>query len=173
MIRAEQLTAIGKVFKPHGIKGELNVMLDYGVEPDELRCLILEIDGIFVPFFIESSRSRGSESWLIKMEGIDNETQAAALVNHEVYGLTDELDIDTDDDGVHLHDLVGFKLFDGDTAIGVIRRIDDSTENILMSVETGDGRAVLVPFAEDFISGLDPKAKIIEMNLPEGIMDLN
>lgn len=175
MIRADQLTVIGKIFKPHGIKGELNAVLDYDLEPSDLRCIVLEIDGIFVPFFIEASRSKGSESWLLKIDGIDDEKKASALVNHEIYGVTDELPLDEEDgdDGVHLYDLVGYRLLDGDVPLGTIARIDDSTANILMLVETDDGRTIFVPFAEEFITGLDTDAHTITMRLPDGIVDLN
>jgi len=176
MILADQLTAIGKIFKPHGIKGELNAVFDYDLDPAELRCLIIEIDGIFVPYFLESSRSKGYESWLIKIDGINDEKDANALVNHEIYGITSELpfDVDGDDEnGVHLYDLVDYELFNGETSVGIIVRIDDSTTNILMLVEANDGRTIFVPFAEDFIIGLDTDKKTITMDLPQGIINLN
>ena len=174
MIKADQLTSIGKVFKPHGIKGELNSMFDYDIDPSELRCIIIEQDGIFVPFFLEGVRSKGTDSWLIKVEGISDEKQASALVNHEIFGLTAELPFDEEDsDGVHLHDLVGYELWNGDAPLGTIARIDDSTANILMLVEAADGRTVFVPFAEEFITALDTEGRIIKMDLPDGITDLN
>lgn len=177
MILQSQLTSVGKLFKPHGIKGELNAELDYDLVPDGLRCLILEIDGIFTPFFIESSRGKGTDRWLLKLEGVDDERQAAPLVNHEIYALTDELPFETGDDGegegVHLFDLIGFRLFDRDVEIGTVEDIDDATANLLLIVGTPQGKTVFVPFAEAFVDEISPADKTIVMDIPDGILDLN
>ncbi len=175
MITRESVCPVGSLFKPHGIKGEMSATLDYDLEPTDLRCLILDIDGILVPFFVDSFRARGSSSWLLKIAGVDNEKDAAALINHEIYALRNELPDDGSEegDGVHLFDLVGYTLLDGDVTVGVIDDIDDSTVNILMDIVTPAGQHVLVPFAEDCITGLDTEKHIIEMELPEGLLDLN
>lgn len=175
MILESQLTSVGKLFKPHGIKGELNAELDYDLVPDDLRCLILEIDGIFTPFFIESSRSKGSDRWLLKLQGVDDERQAAPLVNHEIYALSDELPFDAGDDGngIHLFDLIGFRLFDRDVEIGTVEDIDDATANLLLIVRTSLGKTVFVPFAEAFVDAISPSDKTIVMDIPDGILDLN
>ncbi len=176
MITRQSLTHIGSIFKPHGIKGELSVTIDYDVLPEDLRCLIIDIDGIYVPFFIESSRARGSESFLIKFDGINDEKSASALSHHEIFALTEELpfDEDEDGDGVHLFDLEGYELHtDEGYLVGVIEEIDDSTSNILFHVKDEDDAIIYVPFAEEFITALDTENKIIEMALPEGLVDLN
>lgn len=176
MIKPETLTAIGSFFKPHGIKGELTATLDYELEPSELRCIVLEIDGIFVPFFIESSRSKGAHSWLIKLDGVDSEKSAAAFSNHEIYAVTAELPegvADEDEDGFYLYDLEGYTLKEDETVVGTIDGVDDSTANILLIVKTPEGSTVYVPFAEEFLTDIDKENHIITMNLPEGLIDLN
>ena len=52
MISKEQLIQIGHSLKPHGVKGEITMMLDIS-DISSLSCIIMCIDGIFVPFFIE------------------------------------------------------------------------------------------------------------------------
>lgn len=175
MIRPDDLTEIGSFHKPHGIKGELSAGFDYEIDPDNLRCVIVEIDGIYVPFFIESWRGRGNERFLIKLEGVDDENSASAFSRHPIYALTNELDLEdeNDDEGMYLYDMIGFTLFDGNKPVGVIKDIDDTTENILFHVEDNNGRIIFVPFADDWTESFDQKAKTITMNLPEGILDLN
>ena len=176
MITRQNLTRIGSIFKPHGIKGELSVTIDYDVLPEDLRCIVLDIDGIYVPFFIESYRKRGTESYLVKIDGIEDEHAASVLANHDVFAISEELPCEDDEDGegVHLFDLEGYSLCtdDGKT-IGVIDYIDDSTANILFHVKNTSGILTYIPFAEEFITALDTDNKIIEMNLPEGLIDLN
>lgn len=176
MIRRGELTQIGAFFKPHGIKGEITAELDYGLTPDVLRCVIAEIDGISVPFFVESFRPKGASTWLIKIDGIDDENAASLLVNHDIYAITAELPegtLDDDGDGIYLYDLIGYTLLDGPVAIGVIDAVDDSTANILLEVKRPDGSTVYVPFAEEWITELNPDTSTIAMELPEGLIDLN
>lgn len=174
MITASQLTSIGQLHKPHGIKGEIAATLDDGIDPDALRCIVLDIDGIYVPFFIGSLRAKGS-GLLLKLDGIDDENAAAELANHEIFGLTDEVGDGDEPDGMYLSDLTGWNFVaDGSDMPGaVIADIDDSTDNILIVVDTADGRRVLVPYVEDWITELDPDTRTLHMSVPDGIIDLN
>lgn len=172
-ITRNDLRTIGRIYKTHGIKGEVSAALD--TDPASLRCIVLEIDGIFVPFFIESARPRGTESWLIKLEGIDDETAASSLVAHDIYGITEEMPVTPadDPDEVVLEDLMGFELFDNTTPIGVIEDIDDSTDNILFIVKNAVGDMIYVPFSDELLIDYDLGKRYISMNLPDGLLDLN
>ena len=62
MIRKEELFKIGKFTKPHGVKGEITLLTQYeGLETMDEPYIVCEMDGIFVPFFVESP-SRESSS---------------------------------------------------------------------------------------------------------------
>ena len=79
MIARESLIEIGRFAKPHGINGELTATIDYeGLETTELKCIFCEIDGIPVPFFVESERQKGV-SVLLTIDGISDERQASML----------------------------------------------------------------------------------------------
>ena len=49
--------------------------------------------------------------------------------------------------------------------------VDQSTANALFVVETESGE-VLIPVAEEYITGIDHDRKIISLKLPEGLLDL-
>lgn len=175
MIRREQLTEVGSTLKTHGVKGEISLLLDDDLAPDDLRCFIFEIDGLFVPFFAETTRPRGGDSWLVKFDGINSERDAESLCRHSIYALSDELPgYEEDPDGVNLYDLVGFTLLnDDDSTVGTIDDIDDSTANILLLVTDAAGNTIYVPFVEDLITALDIDNCSITMNIPNGIINLN
>lgn len=176
MITPDILTSIGTFFKPHGIKGEISATLDYAIDPSELRCIVLEIDGIFVPFFVDSSRPKGASLWLVKLDGVDSEKSASAFSNHEIYAITAELPeglVDEGEDGLYLYDLEGYTLKEDENVIGTIDGVDDSTANILLIVKTPSGATVYVPFAEEFLTDIDKDNHTITMTLPEGLIDLN
>lgn len=172
MIKAESLVSVGNVIKPHGIRGEFSAEID--VDPAELRCLVFDVDGIYVPFFVDTSRQRGVHGWLVKLDGVGDEKHAAAFIGKEIYALREDLDEEDEaEDGFYLYDLCGYKLYDGDACLGEIEAIDDTTANILMHVVTSGGKTVFVPFAEELVAGIDPDRHILTMNLPHGIIDLN
>lgn len=176
MILRQQITSIGSIFKPHGIKGELSASIDADIDLDELQCVVLDIDGIFVPFFIEEWRSRGIESVLIKFDGVDSESAAASFANKELFAITEQLPIaddDDDDERLYYDDIVGFTIYDGDTEVGQVSMVDDSTANVLMHVITASGSTVLLPLSADLINDVDADNKILKMNLPDGLLDLN
>ena len=66
--------------------------------------------------------------------------------------------------------LIGFDVVDvtTGTTVGRIAAIDDSTANLLFELE--DGR--LIPAAEELITNIDSKNKVIKMTIPEGLLEL-
>lgn len=56
--------------------------------------------------------------------------------------------------------------------LGKISGIEDSTANYLFIIETTDGRNLLIPVADEFVTGIDTDSRSIEMDLPEGLIDI-
>lgn len=172
MILPESISAIGTLGKPHGIKGEIVATLDYDIDVTALRCIILDIDGIYVPFFVSAVRPKSAESVLLTIDGITDESQAAALSGKTLFALNEELGEEDSDGGFYVEDLVGYTLYDtGDSRIGVIEDVEDSTANTLLMVRH-DGEIVYVPVAEELITGWDSENRTLTMNLPEGLLDI-
>ncbi|MDE6309933.1 MAG: ribosome maturation factor RimM [Muribaculaceae bacterium] len=174
MITRQQLTEVGRTIKPHGINGEIAAAIDPILDLDTARCLVLDIDGIFVPFFVGSWRSRGSEAVLLNIDGVSDENAAKSLCGKAVYALNEDVHHDgDDDDGFYADDLQGYTIVDDNASvIGTVVRVDTSTVNTLFEVERPDGSTVYVPVADEFILGINPQDGIIEMSLPEGLFDL-
>ena len=86
MIRKEEVFKIGIINKPHGVKGEVSFTFTDDIF-DRVDCdyLILLLDGILVPFFIEEYRFRSDNAALVKFEGIDTAEKARGFTNVEVY----------------------------------------------------------------------------------------
>ena len=169
MIRREEVYKIGRLGKAHGIKGEISFLLDDDVfDRVDADYLVLDIDGILVPFFMEEYRFKTDSNALIKFEGIDSQEQARDLTGCDVFfprKLTDEEDGD-----LSWASIVGFDLIDAHTemSVGKIASIDDSTINILFELEDGK----LIPASEELITNVDTKKHQIIIQLPEGILEL-
>ena len=56
--------------------------------------------------------------------------------------------------------------------VGEIRSVDDSTINTLFEVVTTGGGDLLVPASDELISSVDTERRTIEMQLPEGLLEL-
>ena len=159
---------IGRLGKAHGVKGEVTFMFDDDIfDRADADYLILEVDGILVPFFMEEYRFRTDSTALVKFDGIDTQERARELTNCDVYfprALAD------DDEELTYASLAGFSLVDAVSGktVGRIASIDDQTANILFELEDG----TLVPAHEELIAGIDKQQRQIMITLPEGILDL-
>lgn len=175
MIDHRQLTEIGETVKPHGIKGEISATIDANIDITSLKCIVLNIDGIYVPFFVNSYRSRGSEAILLTIDGINDENEAAKICNQPIYALNDDLPhVEAEgEDGFFMSDLIGFLLKDTDGEVaGTITGYDDSTSNILLIIEDKAGETRYVPMADELIEEFDPDSRTIVLNLPNGLFEL-
>ncbi len=169
MIRKEDVFKIGRLGKSHGVKGDISFPFDDDVfDSVEADYLILDIDGILVPFFIEEYRFRNDTTAIIKFEGVDSQERARELTGCDVY-FPREL-ADSADDGLSWSAIVGFYILEvkSGKVIGRIASIDDSTLNILFCLE--DGR--LIPATDDLITAIDQQARTITMHIPEGLLEL-
>ena len=169
MIHEEDIYQIGKLGKTHGVKGEISFLFDDDVfDRVDADYLILKVDGIFVPFFIEEYRFRSDANAIIKFEDIDTQERARELTGCEVY-FPREL-ADTDDNSISWAAIVGFDIIEVESGnnIGRIASVDDTTLNILFCLE--DGR--LIPASSDLITAIDQQARTIIMHLPTGLLDL-
>lgn len=176
MIKAEDIFKIGRFYKPHGIAGEINFTFSDDVfDRTESPYWIVEIDGIYVPFFVESYRFRTETTALVKMEDIDDEKAAKLLADHDVFypkAYADDTDEASDIPSWHYFE--GFRIESPEgNFIGEVTAVDDTTINVLFRLKISDGNEILVPAAEDFMMGIDRKHRILVMRFPEGLLDLD
>lgn len=86
MIRREEVFKIGHIGKPHGLQGEVQFLFTDDVfDRVEADYLVIDMEGILVPFFMESYRFRSDEMALVTFEDIDTEEKARRLSLHDVY----------------------------------------------------------------------------------------
>lgn len=177
MILRDELIAIGRYNKPHGVAGEISATIDVDIDTlKDLSCLVSNIDGIFVPFFVNSFRPKSQETVLLTINGIESEKEVTRLVNRDIYALKRDYrqeSIDNDADGYPLDYFIGFELRDADgKRVGEITDVDEQTENAIFIVDR-DGDEIMVPATDDLIVEFDLDKKVMVMDLPQGLLDLN
>ncbi len=172
MIHETDIFKIGKFIKPHGLKGEVATVFD----TDVLFCsdteyIICNIDGIFVPFFIENVRSKNNLNAIISLKDIDSEEKAQRFSGLEIfipYHFVEE----AEKEGQYgWNFFIGFEVFDKNHGrLGIVEAVDDSTINTLFIV-CDEAEEYLIPAVEEFIVKIDTDQKIVELEIPEGLIE--
>jgi len=169
MIKEDEVYKIGRLGKTHGVRGEISFLFDDDVfDRMDADYLILRVDGILVPFFLEEYRFKSDANAIVKFDGIDTQERARELTGCDVF-FPRSLAEGNDGD-ISWSILVGFDILEDDSGkiVGKIAAIDDATMNILFELE--DGR--LIPASDDLITAIDQQARTIIMHIPEGLLEL-
>lgn len=170
MIRKDEVYRIGVINKPHGVKGEVSFTFTDDIF-DRVDCgyLILMMDGILVPFFVEEYRFRSDNAALVKFEDVDTAEKARMFTNVEVYFPVKFAD--EQEDITSWNYFVGFEVDDVNHGVlGRIADVDDSTMNVLFIIENTEGEEIMLPAHEEFILGIDRKKKCVKVDIPEGLI---
>ena len=174
MIKEEDVYKIGRIGKPHGVGGEVSLRFSDDVfDRVDADYVVLLVDGILVPFFIEEYRFRSDEVALMKFEDIDTIERASELTGCDVF-FPRHL-ADADDDMLTWSQIVGYDIVDvsGNTQdvsqeklVGRIASVDETTINVLLELTDG----TLIPAAAELIADIDHDTRKLYMTLPEGLI---
>lgn len=169
MDRDDQIL-IGTLVKTHGVHGELILRNpETAAEPDEeWELVFLRIDGIPVPFFIESLREFKAGEWLLKLDWYDTRERAENLVGLTVWvpaGRAGKIQ-----EGLEPEGFRGFGFRDQNSGrSGTITGYLDIPGNPVFELSIGREK-ILVPAREEFILEVDPNGRRIVLNLPGGLI---
>jgi 16S rRNA processing protein RimM len=177
--------------RPQGRKGEVfaDILTDFPEKFAERRRLWL------LPGSTAGARSKASAAaiaaprevelaahWLHKggvvlhFAGVDSISAAERLAGL-VVAIPREERAALGEDEVYIGDLIGCTLVDvGGAAavdVGEIEDVDRTAGEVALLVVKGAAGEILVPFAKSYLRRLDVGAKRVEMELPEGLLDLN
>ncbi len=172
MIKRDELIKIGQFNKPHGIHGELSfTFTDDVFDRVDAPYFVCEMEGIFVPFFIDDYRFRSENGALVKLNRISSEEQAKIFTNKEVFFPKSLVPKDEEQEtGSDYY--IGFTIVDKNLGeIGKIIEVDDSTANILFIVRY-KRQEILIPASDEYVCEIDDNDKVILMDIPEGLVDL-
>ncbi len=169
MIPREAVYPIGRLGKTHGLRGEMTLFVDDDVfDRVDAEYVVLLIDGILVPFFIEEYRFVRDDRAIVKFCDVDDRATAEEYVNTLVFfphALSD-----TDDREFTPTQLIGYTIYDSttNTTLSAVESIDSATDNALFVLT--DGR--LIPLTQDWITDIDHDNRTIHMTLPIGLLSL-
>jgi 16S rRNA processing protein RimM len=163
----------GKITKPHGLRGEVNVILEpqagNHIEPD--NPLFIDIDGQRVPFFVEEVELVSKSQAIVKFEFLDTLEAARGVSGcYLFFDKSHQADaIESEDDLAYL---VGYTA--SDRVSGVLGKIADYLPHPMnpVFVIQSESKELLVPAVRDFIDHISTEEQTIQFILPEGLTTL-
>ena len=162
----------GKILKTHGHQGWLKGFY-LGSHPEQfkkLESLFLLDKELPVPFFVETFSWKGP-TFLFKLRDIDTMDSASKLVGNKILLPASKLP-KLEKEEYFLHDLIGMEVLDSsEGSLGKVISYFDQTAQSMVEVDH-KGKALLIPLAGDILKKINQEKRTIEVELPEGYIDI-
>ncbi|HEV2843861.1 MAG TPA: ribosome maturation factor RimM [Thermoanaerobaculia bacterium] len=166
-----ETVAVGRVLRPHGIKGEVvvEVLSDVpGRFEKGSRVQGVREGSPSLSLVVAASRPQKGGA-VVRFEGFEDRDQA-----EELRGLDLEVprsEVPEAPEGTYYHyELLGCLCFNEGEALGRVVEVTEDGGGVMLIVE-GDGRRVPVPFVREFLRAVDVKAGRIDLALPPGLLE--
>lgn len=183
---SQSWVSVARLIRPQGRRGEVlaEILTDFPERFAAIRNAFLSREKSLPPEAI-----RIEQSWLhkgkvvLKFSGVDSISAAEVLRGVEVMIPAAER-VALDPDAVYISDLIGCQLVDMHPAdhpvpgmvreVGTVRDVIQQAEATdLLVVVSQDGHEYEIPFAKAYLLRIDLAARRLEMNLPQGLLDVN
>jgi 16S rRNA processing protein RimM len=167
------MVTIGRIVRPHGHRGQVVVVpeSDFADERFTVGATVYLRRAEAVEAVTVAASRFYDGRWVLGLSGVESMDAAEALRDLELRIPEADLRV-LDANAFYVHHLVGcdVRTTTGEP-IGVVERVDLAT-GVPMLVVQGQGE-VLVPFVDAICRRVDPDARVIEIDPPEGLIALN
>jgi 16S rRNA processing protein RimM len=124
------------------------------------------------PMEVEHTWTHGDRV-IFKFKGIDTISDAERLAGAEV-SIPLEQRPATPEGEYYQSDLVGCEVVDqSGRLLGTVQDWQETGGVPLLQIRTQDGKELLIPFVKAMLTNIDLERKRIELNPPDGLLDLN
>ncbi|SMG40764.1 ribosome maturation factor RimM [Sphingobacterium psychroaquaticum] len=168
----EQSFYIGYITKTRGLKGEVQLFFEFEDYMDlEFDVLFVEVNKKLVPYFVDTIKLQKNSTAYLNLEDVDHIDKAQAIVKKKVYLPNDKMP-ERDPDDFRYTDLIGYLVIDeNEGELGEITQVQELPQQFMASVDF-NGQELLFPLNDDLILGIDAEEQVLEVELPEGLVDL-
>ena len=109
---------------------------------------------------------------VLKFAGVDSISEAELLLGSELQvPLAERAELESG--AAYVSDLVGCAVFDQWREVGAVKDVRFGAGEAPLLVVGAGSAEFEIPFAQAFLVSMDLEGKRIEMNLPEGLLDVN
>ena len=170
----EDYVEIGYTQKPHGVKGEIKILIEeeYINEMRHLEILFLSVRGNILPYFIDEVR--GTSSFIVKFEDVDNKEAAVKIRASPIFMKRADLkywEEKVEVELVYSH-CTGYQVIDvNDGELGKLSEVVEYPQQEL-GLMIINGKEILIPLNEHTIQNIDKVNKKLTVEMPAGILDV-
>ncbi len=173
--------SVGKVRDSHGLKGELCVVTNLDKAPpwlEQFSEFTLEYkapneegkhENQLKNFSVKRARPHKT-GFIVKSDEINDRNESDLYKGAVFYIKKSYIETKAGEE-VYLKEVEGFEIYDKGTLVGTIKGFSSNTVQDLLIVETKN-REVEIPFVKAFVVKMDAENKRIEMDLPEGLLEI-
>lgn len=168
-----KLILLGKIIKTYGFNGAVVIAVDkfFSERLTEVESVFIEVDGKRVPFFVSWAKESGESSILIKFDDYDSRERVIEFTGSRVY-INNDIMKTKDVPGQLILSGYTFQSAAGDLKGEIIKVLNLPMQYMLI-IEGKEGEEILIPYNESWIINQDNDKKLIVMDLPDGIIDIN
>lgn len=179
MLVKDDFEHIGFVGRSHGVQGEVTCKLSVDIsealaEENNRLFLMLEEQGLLIPYRIVSHRNKAGDLDLIRFDGITNKDEAESLTNRAVWLSRDYLgETELSDDPYDYSRYVGFSVYNDcdEVLVGEVVGVDDTTINTLLYIERPNGEELILPIADELFVGYNDDEHLLMLRIPHGLLN--
>jgi 16S rRNA processing protein RimM len=168
---------VGRVVRAHGVTGEVVVEVrtddpDKRFAPGTRLRARPSRDGPERAYVIESAREH-SGRLLVRLSGVAGRDAADALRGNVFLVDSKDLPPIDDPDEFYDHQLEGLRVVTTDgRLVGNVKEVLHTAAGELLSVTSETGAEVLVPFVSAIVTAVSLEDRTIEIDPPEGLLEL-
>lgn len=163
----EQLYQIGYIKKPHGLRGEVTVvLLPESPEPHQLSSVFIGLGADFVPFRVERLAARPDQLF-VKWEDVNSLAEASRLKGCRIF--LPKASRPRPAKGQFYNDeITGFEVWMNQSAIGRVKAVTESGGNRFVVLD--NPQETLIPVNGPFIKSIQRSQRRLVVSLPEGFL---
>lgn len=165
---------LGRITKTHGVNGEVVIHTQDGLSDiiTKRESVFIELNKELVPFFLTTYFEMHDDLIVVAFEDIETPEQAKFILQTDIYIPKSEL---PKQKGKKLldYEINGYTVIDKEKGpIGIVNEIMHSNFQSLLVV-FNDKKEILIPIDDSIVLDVDRKKKIIHVDLPDGLLELN
>jgi 16S rRNA processing protein RimM len=169
--------AVGRLKKPHGIKGDV-LVYPLTDAPDLVfvagrKLAVMDRQGRLTGREVEVTLARAyHRAWLLHFRGFDSR-EALEVLRDVFLGQQVGEARALKDGEFYLHELVGLRVELKDKSpVGSVHSVYDAPQGYLLGVRSEAGKEHLIPFNPECVRRVDRAEKLVVITPPEGLLEL-
>ena len=172
-MKQDELFQLGKIVRTFGSKGELIFQVDTEIfaQIKKLESVFLKINENLVPFFIEVIQPKSKGQVLVKFLDVNDTDDALQLAGCAAF-IPRNILPKPKRARLYSYDIEGFSVVDATHGLfGTVSHVLDLPQQSLLAIDF-NGKEILIPVVEEIITQVDHKKKTIQIEAPEGLIEL-